>query len=314
MLEKLGRFSEAWVREYSPLTNVYGLARTMIALAMAITFLLNDWSIFFRPVAGMGSTPFCSSIFSIYCIFPNNDFFLNISKWISFLILLIVASGWRPRYTGILHWWVCYSIQNSGITIDGGEQVATVITFLLIPITLLDSRKWHWKKSNNINNILSKIIIKSFFISIRLQVAIIYINAAVGRLKNPEWIDGTALYYYFNDPIIGVPPYFKQLLDPILTSWLVVIPTWGTTIVELLLFGSLFSPKESRKKLLILGLALHISIAILLGLITFSTIMCAALILYLYPIENSISFKLKNTKSELITKLSKGSDENVMNL
>lgn len=317
MLKKLGRFSEEWVREYNPWTNVYGLARSMIAISMALTFLFNDWSIFFRPVAGMGSSPFCSNnSFTIYCLYPESEIFLNFAKWFSFIILLLVASGWRPRYTGIVHWWICYSIQNSGITIDGGEQVATVITFLLIPITLIDNRKWHWIQPINYKkNIISSIIAKSFFISIRLQVAIIYINAAIGRLKNREWVDGTALYYYLNDPMLGIPSYFKSLLNPILTSSFVVVPTWGTTVVELLLFGAFFVPKNKWKYFLFTGFILHISIAVLLGLVSFSIIMCAALILYLHPLERNLIIKInvRNKKSYYLNDIERSDNYEVTN-
>lgn len=63
---------------------------------------------------------------------PNDYMYLNIIKWLAIVLLIIIASGWRPRFTGIIHWWICYSLQNSALTLDGGEQVSAVITLLLI--------------------------------------------------------------------------------------------------------------------------------------------------------------------------------------
>ncbi|MNZ66466.1 Sporulation-delaying protein SdpB [compost metagenome] len=93
--------------------------------------------------------------------------------------------------------------------------------------------------------------------------------------------------------MLGLPPLFLKLVDPILTSALVVVPTWGTLILQLCLFGALFAPKKHWKVYLIAALALHEVIAVMLGLISFSISMSAALILYLIPCEHQLQFLRK---------------------
>lgn len=298
-----------YIQTFEPWTNVYGLARSILALATFLTLLFNPSSVLFKPAVGIEEYPVCSKNFSIFCLVPSDYIYLEIVKYICMFILFLVIIGWRPRFTGVLHYWVMYSMQNSVLVVDGGEQIGTVLTLLLIPITLVDSRVWHWSIIKNEedyinNNSISKIIFLCYWYAIRFQMAFLYASAAIIRLKNPEWADGTALYYFFNDPMIGTPNFIYQIIEPIITSSLVVIPTWLTTVTELLLFCALFTSKKYWNIFLFIGISLHITIAIFLGLWSFSLIMISGLILYLHPVEqpfkfNKIYFLRKNSKKIL---------------
>jgi len=54
-------------------------------------------------------------------------------RWVSILVLLVAASGWRPRYTAIPMWWVLFGNQASLTVVDGGDQISAVLALLLIP-------------------------------------------------------------------------------------------------------------------------------------------------------------------------------------
>lgn len=218
------------------------------------------------------------------------------------LCLYIIASGWRPQYTGIIHWYIAYTLQWSATTIDGGEQINTVLTFLLIPITLLDRRKNHFYKTvENCNNFYSKYITWLFMILIKIQVGIIYLNAALERLKNPEWADGTALYYFFSDPIFGLPPYQLNVLEPLLNSPFIILVTWAVTVFELFLVICMFASSPLKRFGHNLGIIFHIGIIFTIGIVTFGITMCAAVILYLRQWNNEYSFtKVKKTLKKYI--------------
>jgi antimicrobial peptide system SdpB family protein len=209
-------------------------------------------------------------------------------------LLAVIVSGWRPRYTGIIHWWIASSLQNTGSTLDGGEQVATAITLLLIPITLLDTRKWHWQ-APQFSNLRwgqhSSVIAFVFLFAIKVQMAVIYFNAGIARLKNPEWIDGSAVYYYFNSAMLGFNVTMLSLFKPLLISPFVFVITWGTTVAELLLAAALLAPIKHYKWYFWIGMLLHALIAVLLGLWTFSAIMIAGLILSYRDYDNIFHFK-----------------------
>lgn len=155
----------------------------------------------------------------------------------------------------------------------------------------MDNRKFHWNFKNPRNEqikdreITKKIIVYVTMFAIRLQVAIIYFHSTVAKLFNEEWVNGTAVYYYMLDPLLGLPEFLLKVFNPIFTSWLIVLPTWGTLLIQTVLFAALFAPKRIWKYILIFSLLFHETIALMLGLVSFSIIMSAALILYLRPIN-----------------------------
>ncbi len=279
----------------NPWTNVYGLARSIIAIGTLLTFLANDVHSLFIPLVGVPTPPVCNGIasFSFFCLFP--DGYLILSKWIAIIILAIVASGWRPRITGILHWWISFSFIVSATLIDGGDQIAAVITLLLIPITLTDDRKWHWADRNTktkgkfiYTEGIKKIIAYVFRILLRIQVALIYLQAFTAKLDVVEWVNGTSLYYWLNDPMFGPPDFIYQLLEPfLLSSTLLPLMTWGVLLIELLLFAALFMPRKWWTPMLKIGLLFHFMIVILFGLVSFFCTMAGGLILYLYPLTKN---------------------------
>src|SRR5699024_3817776 len=299
MFKKLKRKILNWTNSNIPWTNVYGLARSIIAMSTALTLAFNDSYILFKPAAGIPEYPQCNGIsnISIFCLFSNKYIYLEIIRWLCVILLVIIASGWRPCITGILHWWISYSFHASALTVDGGDQVAAVITLLLIPLMLTDPRKWHWQVMDK--NILiwdqktryTSLLAFATSWVIRFQVAVLYLNSSVAKLKTSEWLDGTAVYYYIQQPMLGMPSILKDIFNPILTSSLVVIPTWGTLIVQFILFAAFFAPKKYWKHILIIAIFMHEIFAIMLGLISFSLIMLAVLILYLRPIEDSFNFR-----------------------
>lgn len=297
ILTKSGQFVWSWAESNYPWTNVYGFARTLLALGTALTLIFNESGILFRPGSGMPNYPACQGV-GILGIFCNFNPHLEIARWISVVILLIVASGWRPRYTALFHWWISFSLQTSAITVDGGDQVTAVLTFLILPIALTDKRKWHWQSVSAEENqpeldslkiVFRRLAALTAFVVIRIQVAIVYFHAATAKLAVTEWVDGTILYYWFTDSITGLPDWLK-FINPLFTSPLVSIITWSSLLLEILLFMALVMPKKRWHILLVLGILFHLSIALTMGLISFGIAMAAALILYLRPPDKEFSF------------------------
>lgn len=197
--------------------------------------------------------------------------------------------GWRPKLLAIPHVYIAYCINSSGVVIDGGEQVGFVFSILLLPILLLDNRKWHWENAHTKSS-QKNILLYVSYIFIRIEVAILYLHSFTGKLFNEEWINGTAVYYYLKDPMLGTPLFLNKVIYPILESPVVAIITWSALLIQLILVCSLFIDKKYWKTILILALLFHESIAVLLGLFSFSAAMIGVLILYLRPLEKKYSF------------------------
>jgi len=274
-------------------TNVYGLARTLMALGTIFTLIFSSPDTLFRP-GGLEIVQAKVSLLAYFNFFKLLDFkYINILRFGAVALLCVVASGWRPRFTGIIQWWLAYSFVNSVIIIEGGDQVISNISFLLLPVTLMDPRKSHWGAPAPAATPLSiRNLISNFcFGLIRLQMSVIYFHAAVGKIQSDDWQNGTALYYWFVHPIFGLSGWLKPIFMPLVTnSHIVVMLTWGTIIFEIALFMGLVLQQSYRYLLLILGILFHFLIAIIHGLPAFSLAMDGGLLLYFYPVDKSIHF------------------------
>lgn len=201
---------------------------------------------------------------------------------IAISILLLVIAGWRPRITGILHFWVAYSFLSASAVIDGGDQICSNLTLMLIPITLLDKRKNHWYRNNPSYSPYANILSNLVYFVIALQISFIYLNAATSKFSVSEWSNGTAVYYWLIDPYFGLNSWQSWLLKPFIVNPIFIfIITWSVLAVELLLFAGIFIHKKYYKVLFFSGIILHLSFLLFLGLFSFFFAVTGGLVLYL---------------------------------
>ena len=310
MLARLGRWARGRAEARNPWTNVYGLARTILAGATASTLLATHESVLFHPVAGpAGDPPFCVQYplrAGLFCLAPSDH--LGVARYIAAALLLVVASGWRPRITGLVHWWVSASLQVNAVCVDGGDQATAVLTLLLLPLTLTDSRKWHWQSCSDLPItealVRRRIIALGGHLLIRLQVAGIYFHAAIAKFAVPEWADGTALYYFFRHPTFGASSWLTPALAVLLgTGVTLSLVTWSVLVFEYFMSTGLVMPPRGRRILLGLGILFHFGIMLIHGLVTFSLAMMAAIVLYLRPLECEFSLKRVSTVTAALRSL-----------
>lgn len=283
---------ESYFRAHSVWLNTYGFARSIIAFGSLSNLIFNSTSVLFRPHLGLLEVPSCSELngFSLYCIFSNN---LEIARIIAIASLLVVISGWRPKVTGVLHWYITFSLTATATVLDGGDHIATILTFLMIPICLTDNRAWHWAKpkKNNHDYLATSIIAFSSVLVIRIQMALVYLHAASAKLSVVEWQDGTAVYYWFTHPTFGVSGWLQPVFIPLLQNGFIVTGfTWGTIVLEFLLFAGLLASDRLKKKLFIAGVIFHLGILLIHGLFSFFFSMLGGLVLYLLPLHNELVF------------------------
>jgi antimicrobial peptide system SdpB family protein len=283
----------------TPQTSVWsvllGAARTLLALSTALTLLFTSTEVALRSNSNLLERALCSEAdaINLFCLVPAPH--LPLAHLFALAGLGVVASGWRPRLTGLLHWWITWSYHQAGTFVDGGDQVAMILTLLLVPITLTDPRVWHWQRvatpEHDFERPMARLIALGWLTLIRLQVAVIYFHAAVAKFFVPEWIDGTAVYYWFNSATLGMPTWLQPLLEPLLGSAVAVLAlTWGTMLLELMLVLALLSPMSYRRWLLPLGLLFHAGIAVVFSLSSFMLAMDAALLLYLGDPRQTLSW------------------------
>jgi antimicrobial peptide system SdpB family protein len=285
-LARLGRWSRPWCVK-NPFTNVYGLSRTLLAVATACTIAFNPSNVLFTPAAGVYDVPRCNPgilNLSVFCLLSPAR--LGIARWLSVAALIVVASGWRPRLTAIPHAWLSYSLFASSTVFDGGDQITLVLTVLLLPVALLDPRRWHWStvSSAGSSRPTARLLTWSAIFMVRVQVAAVYFVSGISKLGQAEWANGTAMYYWLLS-FGGAPRWVIVLVGkPIL----LVAMTWGAIALEVALALGILLPKKSWRPLLIVGIVFHLLIALFFDLWSFAIAMIAALILYLRPADEPL--------------------------
>jgi len=286
VLTRLGREAQRSALRAEPWTNVYGLARTLLATGTLLTLLFNPTAVLFGGGDGVAPTCLGYTRIGLFCQVPAP--YLEAARWIGIAVLVVVASGWRPRLTALPHWWISLSVTASVSVIDGGDHITTTLTFLLLPLALTDARRWHWdapaRRGAEPTRASSRLIARVNLAVLRLQVCVVYFHAAVGKLKVPEWTDGTAVYYWFLHPSLGLAEPLRSLAHPVLSHPVSVAGiTWGALGLEFLLVAGIVMERAYRPWLLAAGMGFHAAIVVVHGLPTFALAMWAALILYLRP-------------------------------
>jgi antimicrobial peptide system SdpB family protein len=281
MLTALGASVARRLRSTNPWGTGYAVARTLVALGTLSTLLASPTATLFLPTSDRLDYPICSDVarLGLFCIDPTQ---LASAHAVAVALMLPVVLGLWPRLFGLVHWWIAFSFQANATMVDGGDQIAAILALLLLPVTLTDPRWSHWaplepQRRLSLHGVL---LATAGWLAVRLQVAIIYFHACVSKFAVPEWVDGTALYYWASDPQFGATGLVRMLLKPLFESSAVAVVTWSVLAIELSLAMGIVMPARARRALLWPGVLLHVGIAVVHGLLSFSLVMCGALVLY----------------------------------
>nr|WP_299067884.1 sporulation-delaying protein SdpB family protein [uncultured Allomuricauda sp.] len=273
----------------NPFTNLYGLARSLLAFGTLTIFIFNDISFLFDKaiIESMSNSSFLFTKLNLFVSLGWDN--LIYARILSIIVLITVIVGYFPQVTAILHWYIAFSLQNGGSIIDGGDQINSILTAFIVPIAILDNRKNHWDKPKNNVSDYRKIIAHFMFMLISLQMSFLYFHSAVEKLYGTEhWTNGTALYYIFNDPTFGLSKTFYGLISFVIQNKFVVIMTWSVLILELFISYNLMARRNKRVFAFYIGFLFHFSIAFFFGLISFGFAMTAGLCLFALPYNNFV--------------------------
>lgn len=282
----------------------YNIMRSTFAFSTLLILLLNYEGI--KDIAINNVNPY-RQYFIHFDIFSLFNFYIAYS--LSILILIVSILGFFPSITVILHFYVAasYILRFPNMS-DGGDYLGVMVIFLLIPISITDYRINSWKeyKFSKFYNNFQKLSIYYNFNVLRILFCIVYFHAAVSKFHVAEWYNGTALYYYLNDPLSGnssliEKQFFKEILG---NSFSIVILCWGTLLTEVMIAFMLFSNNHKLKRIVFaFGCILHISIIPLFYIPLFSIRMISCLFFYLIivPKENELPYKIDRDESCIIS-------------
>lgn len=112
------------------------------------------------------------------------------------------------------------------------------------------------------------IINRTAYVAIVFQVLLLYFVASVSKLPGESWPAGTALYYVIVNNTYGIP-LLNGMADDV---WFVKLITWSTLIFQLT-FPVLVFVKRTKGFMLIVGVLMHISIALFMRISDFGLLM-----------------------------------------
>lgn len=256
---------------FEPRTPALGIARSLVAIAeLTVVVFTSDTDLF--PVVPNGPTgPRCDGLraLSLWCA-GSSPAAQTVFRVVTIAVLLLVVSGYRPRWTCIPHWYVTFSLAAAMHVPNGGENVAKILTLLLVPLCLADDRIWHWRRPAQPMPAWWRGSAYVTHLAIRLQVAIVYGQAVWLKAVEQEWRTGTAMHYVMQDAYFGATPELSVLLQStVLTSAI----TWGTILLESAIVVCVFGNSALRRIGLVLAVVLHGGIVLALGLVSFGLVM-----------------------------------------
>lgn len=221
----------------------------------------------------------------MFCL-GNPHELVEVRQWLAIVGLLLVASGYRPRFLSILHLWIVFSITTSITLPDGGDSIALIVVLLITPMCLADPRRWQWTPPRRRMGRNWRVVAYLSFWTLRLQIAYVYADSAIAKVGVADWQNGSGFYYFVRDKMFGsagpLTPIWMWLSDQALIT---LALTWGTIVIELVI--ALFSLLGDRWRLAAfwLCLVLHALIFLSMGLFSFSLVMVAVAALIATPNE-----------------------------
>ncbi|WP_052441276.1 sporulation-delaying protein SdpB family protein [Streptacidiphilus anmyonensis] len=270
--------------DFDPRTMPLALTRSILAVSELISIgFTPDHDLFtYQPGLPEGMRCYGARELSLWCVAGPGSGGLLVSRLLATAVLVLVAIGYRPKWTCVPHWFVAWSLGQSMTMASGAEEAALAATMLIIPFLLGDGRTWHWTRPGEP---LAPVWAGSSYAAwwaIRCQIAVIYFTASISKLTTAGWRSGQAMFTVLVDPFYGLPSGLRQPLEPLLTSDPAVrLLTWGVLVVELLIAVGALLPRRVRRTAFCLTVLLHGGIMVAMGLVSFGLVMIALVLLLL---------------------------------
>lgn len=187
------------------------------------------------------------------------------------LFCLLGLFNIMPRISAFVIWYCTINLNNRAyLSNTGGDLLVNILLFYLMFVSPEPK-----KKQGNYDTIINTFD-NTFILALKIQVILVYAVSAIYKLIQPEWINGSALYYILNMNEFTLPAVKQQVVHfPLLSS----LCTWAVMIYQSL-FPLFIFVKSLKRNLIICGIVVHLGIAIVIGLFNFSVVMICCYLLF----------------------------------
>jgi hypothetical protein len=180
--------------------------------------------------------------------------------------------GYFTRISTIIVWFTPINLQTRIYSTNtGGDLLLNILLFYLIFIS--DGKNYRNIELDKIKNVFDNF----FLLLCKIQLVIVYFVSGIYKVLSPEWLDGTALIR-----ILFVNEYSLPIISKSINNFGMVLycSTWFVLGYQIL-FPLVLIKNNKINYLLIIGVTLHLAIALVMGLFNFSLIMIISYVLFI---------------------------------
>lgn len=265
--------------EWATTWRLFMVGRTLIAVAQLTIYLFTPLAFLTPQVGGVTREQHCAGplqSWNLICIGLPPD----LIRALCVTALLLVISGFVPRWTGLLHLYIALSTATGLTLVDGGESAAVVALWWIAVICLFDHR-WNGWNASSPTHFAARAsrpwwvgIPHAAAIALKIQCSIIYLHSATAKFGTDAWVDGSAIYYVTRMEMFGVSGQLGSLALAITASPLgSFVITFGTIAIEIAIAVLIWNRGKALILAVALSSALHLAIIALIGIGSFGLIM-----------------------------------------
>lgn len=265
-------------------TQLLGAVRALLAIPPLLTLIFTDPQFLLRPAAGATVESICTDInsYGLFCLL--NSYPSWIPRIVGILVCVWVIVGVFPKVSAVLFLWIAFTLQNNNVVADGGDQILLNLSVFFTVLTLLDNRPTSWSRPSHISQFRASAGVVMVAV-IKMQFVVLYLQSGIAKVGVETWADGTEVYYDVNAPMLGAVGPVKEFMNWIFESpALLQATTWGTMACEVFIAYSIVGALWAKKVSFFMVIVLHLSIAITLGIVTFSLTMIIGASFALVPL------------------------------
>ncbi|MCL0246339.1 hypothetical protein JIM95_009370 [Corynebacterium sp. CCM 8835] len=276
---------EAIVGSANIQSRFISIGRTIIAVTQLSFILFTSHEARFTEVGPQPFGPHCQnwSQAGLYCVVGREN--LGLADVMIVFGLLLVISGFYPRWTGFLHLYITYTISTAVTLPDGGESVALIFVGLLAVVSLSDNRRNCYLANLDMDRIPATLqgISRAAIIFGRVLLCFLYSGAALVKLGVADWKNENALYHAANNTTFG---NWYQLLGTSGISehgWLSAVDSWVPVVLAFLISINAIGTAYMRRFAFTLVVVLHCGNVLGTGLVSFDLIMIGCFLSVITP-------------------------------
>lgn len=252
-------------------------ARALISLGLLSTMWMTPLGFLFWT-AGSAAAPNCSGWRNPMIATCAAGLGPSGTRWVLTLLFLPVLTGLFSRLSVVLQWYAVVCFLGTVAIPDGGDHLAMSLCTLLLPLGLAGRAVgWAFEPAQQSPHFYLAARYTRFLVL--LQTGFLYAHASLGKLVVPEWLDGSAMWYWSRQGAYGFPTWLRPFSDVVLRTGIgATAITHGTIVAEFFIAVAVLRGRRFKAVALLVGLTLHLMISIAMGLVSFGLSMTALLI------------------------------------